>query len=261
MPRSSARKRGYTTKWQKESAAWLVGKVCKFCAELGKKVPATTVDHIVPHKGNPKLFWDRSNWQPLCTHCHSSVKQSMEVTGRRRGCGVNGLPLDPNHPWNGGSRDAWVERPSSPRNLPKPAIPVTMVCGPPAAGKTTYVRQHAAKDDLVIDLDEIIRGLAGRNYTDHQERYWIARALRERNQILRSLSEPGRYRRCWFIICAADRLERDWWARQLNAEVVLLETPEQVCIERIESSNRAGFMKLNRATAVQQWWARHRRTR
>jgi hypothetical protein len=25
-----------------------------------------------------KLFWSRSNWQPLCVRCHSSVKQSRE---------------------------------------------------------------------------------------------------------------------------------------------------------------------------------------
>ncbi|WP_338009982.1 HNH endonuclease [Nitratireductor pacificus] len=40
--------------------------------------PSRVVDHATPHKGNRKLFWSRSNWQPLCTFCHSSRKQSME---------------------------------------------------------------------------------------------------------------------------------------------------------------------------------------
>lgn len=31
---------------------------------------ATVVDHIIPHKGDQYLFWDRSNWQPLCKLCH-----------------------------------------------------------------------------------------------------------------------------------------------------------------------------------------------
>ena len=30
----------------------------------------TVVDHIVPHRGDQKLFWDKSNWQPLCKACH-----------------------------------------------------------------------------------------------------------------------------------------------------------------------------------------------
>ena len=31
---------------------------------------ATVVDHIVPHRGDPKLFWDTDNWQALCKQCH-----------------------------------------------------------------------------------------------------------------------------------------------------------------------------------------------
>jgi 5-methylcytosine-specific restriction protein A len=42
--------------------------------------PASVVDHIKPHRGDRKLFWERSNWQPLCQHHHSSTKQRMERT-------------------------------------------------------------------------------------------------------------------------------------------------------------------------------------
>lgn len=36
---------------------------------------------------------------------------------------------------------------------------VVIVTGPPAAGKSTYVREHATADDLVIDMDRIARAL------------------------------------------------------------------------------------------------------
>ena len=37
------------------------------------------VDHIIPHRGDMKLFWDRKNWQPMASSpCHTSRKQSME---------------------------------------------------------------------------------------------------------------------------------------------------------------------------------------
>ncbi|WP_415405336.1 HNH endonuclease [Tateyamaria sp. SN3-11] len=39
---------------------------------------ATLVDHITPHKGDTNLFWDRTNWQPLCITCHSKFKQRLE---------------------------------------------------------------------------------------------------------------------------------------------------------------------------------------
>jgi len=28
------------------------------------------VDHIEAHKGDECLFWNQSNWQPLCKECH-----------------------------------------------------------------------------------------------------------------------------------------------------------------------------------------------
>ncbi len=72
--RPSARQRGYTAEWQRESKAYLAAHpVCIRCG-----APAALVDHIRPHKGNPDLFWDKANWQPLCTPCHNSAKQAEE---------------------------------------------------------------------------------------------------------------------------------------------------------------------------------------
>lgn len=31
---------------------------CVRCKEKGRLVPATVVDHIKPHRGDPDLFWD-----------------------------------------------------------------------------------------------------------------------------------------------------------------------------------------------------------
>nr|WP_246413968.1 HNH endonuclease [Martelella radicis] len=46
------------------------------CIRCGE--PAALVDHKIPHRGDQRLFWDRTNWQPLCHHCHNSAKQSEE---------------------------------------------------------------------------------------------------------------------------------------------------------------------------------------
>ena len=45
--------------------------LCAECMKQGKLTPATVVDHIIPHRGDKKLFWDESNWQPLCESCHN----------------------------------------------------------------------------------------------------------------------------------------------------------------------------------------------
>jgi 5-methylcytosine-specific restriction protein A len=38
------------------------------------------VDHIIPHKGDKKLFWSRDNWQSLCLSCHN--RKSATETGK-----------------------------------------------------------------------------------------------------------------------------------------------------------------------------------
>ncbi|MHA6646409.1 HNH endonuclease [Mesorhizobium sp. A623] len=72
--RPTARQRGYDHVWRRESKAYLVAH--PYCRTCGN--PATTVDHIIRHRGDRSLFWNRANWQPLCTRCHSSVKQRQE---------------------------------------------------------------------------------------------------------------------------------------------------------------------------------------
>lgn len=43
-----------------------------------------------------------------------------------------------------------------------------VVTGPPAAGKTTYIREHAKPGDIRIDLDHIANTLAGEDQGNHE---------------------------------------------------------------------------------------------
>lgn len=71
--RSTASQRGYDGKWREARAAFLAAH--PLCAEHqreGKTVAAVVVDHKIPHKGDKRLFWDRANWQSLCSDCHNA---------------------------------------------------------------------------------------------------------------------------------------------------------------------------------------------
>lgn len=66
-------------RWKRASAAYLArNPLCRDCGELGVVEAAVEVDHIRRHKGDRTLFWDRTNWQPLCKRCHSR-KTAREV--------------------------------------------------------------------------------------------------------------------------------------------------------------------------------------
>ena len=70
------------------------------CEARGLVVAATVVDHITPHKGDLKLFWSRSNWQPLCKPHHDGAKQQAERRGYSPEVGADGWPVDVRHPAN-----------------------------------------------------------------------------------------------------------------------------------------------------------------
>jgi len=91
----------YGYRWQQARAGWLrKHPLCVRCDQSGLIQAAEVVDHIIPHRNDMVLFWDRSNWQSLCGPCHNSYKQRLEKSGREAGCDASGKPLDPRHHWN-----------------------------------------------------------------------------------------------------------------------------------------------------------------
>ncbi|MEG0271410.1 MAG: HNH endonuclease signature motif containing protein, partial [Clostridia bacterium] len=59
------------SRWRKARTLYLrKHPLCAECRRNGVLTPATVVDHIVPHRGDERLFWDEANWQPLCKTCH-----------------------------------------------------------------------------------------------------------------------------------------------------------------------------------------------
>lgn len=86
--RDNASTRGYGHKWRKSRSDYLLrNPLCHDCLNNGLITAASVVDHIKPHRGNQHLFWDVTNWQPLCEACHNK-KTSREDGGfGRRGMG------------------------------------------------------------------------------------------------------------------------------------------------------------------------------
>ena len=90
----SSTARGYSYRWQQYRLRFLAAHpLCVMCQARGRITVATVVDHIIPHKGDQRLFWDRANWQSLCTAHHSSDKQRIEHGGYSGEVGLDGWPM------------------------------------------------------------------------------------------------------------------------------------------------------------------------
>lgn len=115
--RAEYRKLYKSTQWRKGRLAHLsVEPLCRLCKQTGILNDGSktaggkhqvdvrrrflVVDHVVPHRGDLGLFWDRSNWQTLCPDHHDRAKQREEVRGFSNRRGDDGWPIDPKHPAN-----------------------------------------------------------------------------------------------------------------------------------------------------------------
>lgn len=93
-----------TQRWQRLRRMVLSSApLCRSCkAQAKDEIPAASqVDHIIPisEGGEP---WDMDNLQPLCASCHSVKTARDNGKNVSMGCDINGMPLDPTHPWNRG---------------------------------------------------------------------------------------------------------------------------------------------------------------
>ena len=71
--RPSASRRGYGARWRRARQAFLArNPLCVACRARDRLEPATVVDHVVPHRGDPRVFWDEGNWAATCKRCHDA---------------------------------------------------------------------------------------------------------------------------------------------------------------------------------------------
>lgn len=192
---------------------------CQHCGQIvfGKSAHC---DHIKPKaQGGSDLL---SNVQTLCSTCHQ-IKTNKESVGKDY-CSL---------------RPTWIR---------KPNIPVTVVCGAPASGKSTYVAASKKKGDHIIDLDAIASKLAGS--TEHTWSFDVLnKAIQQRNKMLDALADAS-HAKAWFIVCEPSAAHRGWWRDQLNAKTVVIETPAHVCEQRIAADKERARQIGN----AEGWW-------
>lgn len=145
-----------------------------------------------------------------------------------------------------------------PEYVRRPLCPVTVVCGPPGSGKNYYINQHKNADDVVIDLDEIKAELSGLPLY-HAGKEVLNAALIERNRRIDALADRT-IGRAWLIAGCPSIRDRRFWREKLNAEIVVLESSQGTCINRINKDNSRPFWnRYGFLSGVRSWWRNYQR--
>jgi 5-methylcytosine-specific restriction endonuclease McrA len=178
------------------------------CVACGHR-RATEADHIlsarlVVDNFSVDEFYNPDRCQGLCHSCHSS-KTAVEYgwTGRK------------------GTR---LEQLTDRTNT-------TVVCGSAGSGKTTYVQQHKQPNDPVFDYDVAMAEITG--LPMHQSLPGaIGSVLAKRDQFIESTAHCPY--RVWIIVSNPEAVIVRM-LRAVGASVIVMDTPHDVCAQRLQA--------------------------
>lgn len=128
---------------------------------------------------------------------------------------------------------------------------VTVICGPPCAGKTTLARRLAQPGDVVLDFDDVCVELGSRDQWSHPKpiREQAEALMRHRiRQLAYDCDAAG-----WVIRTAPHPAQRRRLAEQLNATVWVLDPGMATCLARAA----AGGRPRGTGQAIRAWYARY----
>lgn len=111
---------------------------------------------------------------------------------------------------------------------------IYIVCGPPLAGKTTYVLENKKDDDIVVDMDRLYEAitLLPRYKKPNNLKYNV---LAVRNLLIDNIkTRYGKFYSAWIIGGYADRYQRELLQRELGAEIILIKPDKEELYKRLE---------------------------
>lgn len=125
---------------------------------------------------------------------------------------------------------------------------ITVVTGPPCAGKTTHVADNRARGDIVVDLDALTVALGSTQSHDAVPEIRKA-ALAARTAVINHvMSHTGAW--SWIIHSAPNASQMRQY-QSVGAAVVTVDPGMDACLQRAESDGRP----VGTADVIRSWYA------
>lgn len=133
------------------------------------------------------------------------------------------------------------------QRLAQVRTPVTVVAGPPCAGKSRYVAERKGPRDLVWDYDTVEQALTLGD--DHARADWALPFVCEaRDALLVRLARTHMVERMWVITFGARRADRALPVPRLD--VVILDIDPETCKQRAIDDHRPP----STLAQIDKWW-------
>ena len=139
-------------------------------------------------------------------------------------------------------------------------IPVFIVAGPPASGKTSYVEKHRRHGDLVVDVDALFVALSGGLPFYDKPQTLLPFVMEARDAVIARLARESDVAQAWVITGESSKYKLRQMQTGLgdNAKLIVItkDLSTNECMKRIYADpRRAGQAELWRPL-VADWWQR-----
>lgn len=193
--------------------------LCELCDRPGEEVHHKVfLTHENIHDVN--ITFNHDNLQLLCKKCHNAVhNKAYEMHRMNR---VKSTSIDNGLEWD--SEGNMVEKKN-----------VYIVWGSPASGKTTYVKEHKGKYDIVVDTDYLMAALGMSSTEDKNiDAFFIALDIRN---MLYDLIADRKYNfdAVWIVTMLPEREKRMRLQQRLRAEPIHIDTDMEECLLRAKA--------------------------
>ena len=133
---------------------------------------------------------------------------------------------------------------------------IYLVYGSPCSGKNTYVDSVMGNGDLLIDIDKIKQALTGRGtHTLVPGLNPIVFGIRD--YLYESIRmNRGVWQSCYIVGGFPLISERERLCRKYGAREIFIDTPKEVCLERLKS-NPDGRDIAEWSRFIEEWWRRY----
>jgi predicted kinase len=130
---------------------------------------------------------------------------------------------------------------------------IFLVYGSPMSGKSTYVKTVAEPGDLIIDINNIWECISVNGVHANKVKSVV---FTVRDRLLEAVKHRlGKWDNCYIIGGYPLISERERLCKELGAREIFIDTPKEVCMERLKTSEDRDQEEYKKF--IEDWWRKY----
>ena len=130
-----------------------------------------------------------------------------------------------------------------------------LVCGPPGAGKNTFIKREFSPSDLIIDFDRLYDSITAAGTHVEKETYLISVISTMKRTVINELMNVKADVTVWVISSIPEGRKREVTARQLrSANTYLVMPKKEICIQHIKNDTKREYSLNYISKIVDDWY-------